>query len=210
MRVAFAERVSSRCIAGSPSRRPGNFSLSRQRKVTKRGALNRTRAPLAGNAHENNPTVHAHTRPAALSLLSLSPGSPITPLARLTRGCTPGSRETQTQRRSGDAPHAHPRWRHPSDAVFPDEPGVQPALTGVKGRCVAFVIGTAARAQRLASMRHVSGSFRAPLMVTSRWCAVQRLFFGDFLLAPQKKVTPPPGGTPGNRGASPFRQEATH
>jgi hypothetical protein len=28
-------------------------------------------------------------------------------------------------------------------------------------------------------------------------CAVQRLFFGDFLLAPQKKVTPPPGGTPG-------------
>jgi hypothetical protein len=29
------------------------------------------------------------------------------------------------------------------------------------------------------------------------WCAVQGLFFGDFLLAPQKKVTPPPGGTPG-------------
>ena len=29
-------------------------------------------------------------------------------------------------------------------------------------------------------------------------CAVQGLFFGDFLLAPQKKVTPLPGGTPGN------------
>ena len=25
----------------------------------------------------------------------------------------------------------------------------------------------------------------------------KRLFFGDFLLARQKKVTPPPGGTPG-------------
>jgi hypothetical protein len=32
----------------------------------------------------------------------------------------------------------------------------------------------------------------------SGWFAVQRLFFGDFLLAPQKKVTPLPGGTPGN------------
>jgi hypothetical protein len=28
-------------------------------------------------------------------------------------------------------------------------------------------------------------------------CAVQGLFFGDFLLAPQKKVTRPPGRIPG-------------
>jgi len=35
-------------------------------------------------------------------------------------------------------------------------------------------------------------------MAVPRSSAVQRLFFGDFLLAPQKKVTPPPGGTPGN------------
>jgi hypothetical protein len=34
-------------------------------------------------------------------------------------------------------------------------------------------------------------------LVTSHWYAVKGLFFGDFLLAPQKKVTPPPGGTPG-------------
>ena len=32
-----------------------------------------------------------------------------------------------------------------------DEPGVQPAFTCVKGRCMALVIGTAARAQRVAS-----------------------------------------------------------
>jgi hypothetical protein len=40
-------------------------------------------------------------------------------------------------------------------------------------------------------------------VAASRGRAVQRLFFGGFLLAPQKKtegfakVTPPPGGTPG-------------
>ena len=56
---------------------------------------------------------------------------------------------------------------------------------------------TAARAKRLASMRDTNGCFRAPLIAASGSCAVQGLFFGDFLLAPQKKVTPPPGGTPG-------------
>jgi hypothetical protein len=88
-------------------------------------------------------------------------------------------------------------WRRPSDEAFPVEPGVQPALTGVKGRWMAFVIGTAARAQRVASGRKANGRFRAPLMAASGSRAVQGLFFGDFLLAPQKKVTPPPGGTPG-------------
>ena len=55
-----------------------------------------------------------------------------------------------------------------------------------------------ARAQRLASGRYANGSFRALLMAASRSCAVQRLFFGDFLLAPQKKVTALPGAHPGN------------
>jgi hypothetical protein len=60
-----------------------------------------------------------------------------------------------------------------------------------------------ARAQRLASARNAIGRFRAPLIAASRRCAVQRLFFGDFLLAPQKKtegfakVTAPPGAHPG-------------
>jgi hypothetical protein len=76
-------------------------------------------------------------------------------------------------------------------------PGVQPALTGMKRRWMTLVTGTAARAQRLASVRRPASRFRALLVVASRWLAVQGLFFGDFLLAPQKKVTPPPGGTPG-------------
>ena len=87
--------------------------------------------------------------------------------------------------------------RRPSGAAFPDEPGVQPALTGVKGRSGGLVTRTAARAQRVASGRQASARSRAPLLAASRSCAVQGLFFGDFLLAPQKKVTPPPGGTPG-------------
>jgi lysophospholipase L1-like esterase len=52
-------------------------------------------------------------------------------------------------------------------------------------------------------VRNATGRFRAPLIAASRWCAVQRLFFGDFLLAPQKKtegfakVTALPGAHPG-------------
>jgi hypothetical protein len=87
---------------------------------------------------------------------------------------------------------------------------VQPALTGVKVRSAVLVTGTAARAQRLASARHDGERFRAPLLAASRWLAVQGLFFGDFLLAPQKKtegfgeakVTRPPGRTPGNAAMS--------
>ncbi|WP_214278539.1 hypothetical protein, partial [Escherichia coli] len=45
-----------------------------------------------------------------------------------------------------------------------------------------------ARAQRLASARSEAERFRAPLMASARWGAVERLFFGDFLLARQKKV----------------------
>jgi len=199
-RLASATSAAHRCIAGSPSRQPGNFLLRGQKKVTKEEALNRTPAPLARATPCNSRWVSGQTRPAALSLLSLSPASLIAPPARLTRGCTPCSREIQTQRRSGDAIVAqHPPVRRPSDAalVFPGEPGVQPALGGVKWRVMALVIRTAARAQRVASGRNEAERFRAQLLASSRSCAVQGLFFGDFLLAPQKKVTPPPGGTPG-------------
>ena len=63
---------------------------------------------------------------------------------------------------------------------------------------MVLATGTAARAKRVASAQSPRGCFRAPLMAAPRSCAVQGLFFGDFLLAPQKKVTPLPGGTPGN------------
>jgi hypothetical protein len=59
-------------------------------------------------------------------------------------------------------------------------------------------------------LRNAIERFRAPLLAASRWCAVQRLFFGDFLLAPQKKVTPPPGGTPGNLSMRRMQQRPRH
>jgi hypothetical protein len=201
MLVASAEIVSARCIAGSPARRRGNFLLRGQKKVTKEEALNRTPAPRARASPCNGRTICGKTRAAALSLLSLSPAPSTAPLARLTRGCTPCSRKNEMQRRSGDATTAQYRaGRRPRDAAFAfaGEPGVQPALSGVKVRAAVLFIGTAARAQRVASSRNACGCFRAPLMAEPRSCAVQGLFFGDFLLAPQKKVTPPPGGTPGN------------
>ena len=76
------------------------------------------------------------------------------------------------------------------------------ALTGMKVRSVVLVTGTAARAKRVASARDTSGCFRAIAFAQWRWCAVQRLFFGDFLLAQQKKVTRPPGRTPGTTAPS--------
>jgi len=179
-------QVGGECGAGSPPRRAGNFLLRGQKKVTKEEALNRTRAPHARTASCNSRSAAAQTRAAARSLLSLSPEPFIASAARLTRGCTPCSRKQPMRRRSGDAVF-----------VFPDEPGVQPALSGAKERWMALVIGTEARAQRVASARGAVSRFRAPLLASSRWLAVQGLFFGDFLLAPQKKVTPPPGGTPG-------------
>ena len=197
----MAESAHARCIAGSPARRRGNFLLRGQKKVTKEEALNRNPAPHAQAASCNSRTAAAQTRAAALSRLSLSPTSLIAPAACLTRGCTPCSPKHPTQRRSGAATQAqHPPGRRPSDAVFalPGEPGVQPALSGMKVRSIRLVIGTAARAQRLASMRNDGVRFRAPLMPSSRWLAVQRLSFGDFSLARQRKVTRPPGRTPGN------------
>jgi hypothetical protein len=109
-------RILATAHAGSPPRRAGNFSLLRQRKVTKREALNRTPASLAVSAHDNNHSLTGRRDP----LLSLSPASLIAASARLTRGCTPCSRGMRRQRRSGDATAAQPRWRHPSDAVFAD------------------------------------------------------------------------------------------
>ena len=207
--VVFSESAPARCIAGSPSRRPGNFLLRGQKKVTKEEALNRTRAPLALAAHCDSQSLCATKRPAALSLLSLSPAPLIATKGRLTRGCTPCSPENQMQRRSGDAIVANTSVASPQRRGIPDEPGVQPALGGVKGRAMALVTRTAARAQRVASGCQAGGRFRAPLQAASRSCAVQGLFFGDFLLAPQKKVTRLPGRTPGNASISSVRRKAT-
>ncbi len=214
------------CRAGSPPRRAGNFSLLRQRKVTKREALNRTPAPQARTASCNSQWHLTQMRTAALSRLTCDGPASSHSLPVRRAAARRAHQNSQRQRRSGDATartaftgfvgwgepsepqhRARPLSRRPSGAAFVDEPGVQPALSGVKVRRMALVIGTAARAQRVASGRNTIGRFRAPLLAASRSYAVQGLFFGDFLLAPQKKVTPPPGGTPGTTlGRKPERQ----
>jgi len=204
MMAAFG-RASLRLVdacrgAGSPPGRAGNFSLSRRRKVTKREALNRTRAPRSEGTAKNSLWQCTQMRTAALPRLTCdeSASSPHLPVRRAA-ACR-AHENSPIQRRSGDATVArHPPGRRPSDAVFAfaDEPGVQPALSGLKGRCMVLFTGTAARAKRVASSRNEDACFRAPVMAARRSCAVQRLFFGDFLLAPQKKVTRPPGRTPG-------------
>ena len=198
--VAFATSLPTRCsAAGIRPAMAGNFSLTRQRKVTKRGALNAIRTRAAARARDARIGPCPHATRCALAAVPITSAIHRTtrplnarPHAGLTRKPKPASLGRRDDR------HRHRPRRRPSDAVVPDKPGVQPALTVVKQRSVMLVTGTAARAQRVASGRHATGCFRAPLLVSWCWCAVQGLFFGDFLLAPQKKVTRPPGRTPGN------------
>jgi hypothetical protein len=175
--------------AGSPPRRAGNFSLTRQRKVTKRGALNAIRTRVGSSARFARSGWHPDANRCALAH-HLGRASAIKPSRRLSRGCTPtpGSRNTEQPRRSGGAVLISLAGEH----------GVQPRVERPIGAMDGARDKSDARAKRFASCRNDSGCFRAPLMAASCWCAVQRLFFGDFLLAPQKKVTPLPGGTPGN------------
>ena len=76
------------------------------------------------------------------------------------------------------------------------EPGVQPRVRRCTTAMSAGRDMSCARAQRLASSPVLAPVF-PPARRTWCSCAVQGLFFGDFLLAPQKKVTRPPGRTPG-------------
>ncbi len=76
------------------------------------------------------------------------------------------------------------------------EPGVQPRV----GRCdaggaPAVTCHVRERSGSLLPARRVA----VPRRSSCTWCscAVQGLFFGDFLLAPQKKVTALPGAHPG-------------
>mmetsp|Transcript_20810 Transcript_20810/g.79791 ORF Transcript_20810/g.79791 Transcript_20810/m.79791 type:complete len:336 (+) Transcript_20810:880-1887(+) len=204
------ERARARCIAGSPARRRGNFLLSCQKKVTKEEALNRTRAPHGPQRRVQQPAWHAHKRAAALSRLTCDEAQASPHPSAQRAAARRAQQNSRMQRRSGGAVEHHSLCRRPSDAVFvvSGEPGVQPALSGMKVRCLKLFTGTAARAQRLASARYGGGRFRAPLTAASRWCAVQRLSFGDFSLARQRKVTRPPGRTPGK--APSRRSAATH
>jgi hypothetical protein len=183
----FATVLSTRCsAAGIRPARAGNFSLTRQRKVTKRGALNaiRTRAAACARKLEIGPHPDA-SRCALAHHLSRAPA--IGP----SRQLTPAARRAHQEIQNSRVARATLHW-------FSDEPGVQPRVERSAGAMNPAPDKSCARAQRFASGRNAGGRSRAPLMAASRSCAVQGLFFGDFLLAPQKKVTRPPGRTPGN------------
>jgi hypothetical protein len=186
----LAEIAPHREIAGSPSRRPGNFLLRGQKKVTKEEALNRTpsrrREQPRARTQSGMPPIREPLR-SRLPLVQSPMHRTITPLnARLHAGARQPEHRTAAS------------LGRRCTRLLAGEPGVQPALSGVKGRWMLLFTGTAARAKRFASSRNARERVRAPLVAASYRYAVQRLFFGDFLLAPQKKVTPPPGGTPGN------------
>ena len=187
--VALAENLChSLHRAGSPPRRAGNFSLLRQRKVTKREALNRTsRETCEGRRAKTGARLLARSEPLRSRCCPCHEPERSTVHA-LHVGCTPNSR-VENKRRSGGASAV--------SRAFTGEPGVQPALTGGKVRWMVLVTGTAARAKRVASSHRQSFRSRARASAPARWHAVERLFFGDFLLAQQRKVTRPPGRTPG-------------
>ena len=115
----------ARCIAGSPSRRPGNFGetfgfLLRGQKTTKlrrsqshqrRGPEPHTGFTAPAAARENNRSVSAQTRPASLSLLSLWRAASIAP----SRHLTPAARRAHQQHEVSVARATHNDLRR---AVF--------------------------------------------------------------------------------------------
>ena len=132
--------------------------------------------------------VCAEARRCALAV-DLSPSGGLKPVRRPTRGCTPCSRAIRMQRRSGGAVL--------SFVLAPSGVGVQPRLSRREGALAGALHKSGARAQRLASGLRAC----APDQAGAQWLLNWRLFFGDFLLARQKKVTRPRGAD--SRGGAP-------
>jgi hypothetical protein len=173
--------------AGSPPRRAGNFSLLRQRKVTKREALTASRLwPAKDIARERPLTASPEANRSALAAVLVT-----------ARRHPSSVRLTSAARRTHESNTKRRRRRVVGCGALIGEPGVQPALNVVKARVLTLV--QSGRRERSGSLRrtHRATVFAREPHAPAQGCAVQRLFFGDFLLAQQKKVTPPPGGTPG-------------
>jgi hypothetical protein len=186
--AAFAESLSTLCTAaGIRPAMAGNFSLLRQRKVTKREAPTARRLwPANDIARELALGSSREANRCALAAVLV------------TAQKHPRSvRLTSAARRTHEWEDKRRRRRVQACGAFAGEPGVQPALNVVKARVLTLV--QSGRRERSGSLRrtHRATVFAREPHAPAQGCAVQRLFFGDFLLAQQKKVTPPPGGTPG-------------
>ena len=195
------ERARARCIAGSPARRRGNFLLRGQKKVTKEKALNRTPAPQARATPCNNQKAGGPMRAAALSRLTCDEAQASPHPSAQRAAARRAHQKTQ--------PHSAPPERRGCSVFRLPSAGVQPRVKRDTGPNFGARHKWWARAQRLASARNEPERFRAPLMASAGWGAVQRLSFGDFSLARQRKVTRPPGRTPGTALATHQQQRAT-
>ncbi len=206
----------SRLLAGMSPRRATYFSLLRQRKVGKRKAtpLSASLRFAAGDLRCSRGGGRPQTR------LRLRHASFLIP-ATLRCSAQPEGRESCTGRRCAWPGRA---WggcglgleldRIGSDRTGPDRTGVgvgvgvgpsaamarayscpldapSSAALGGQGPRM-FEPQASLRGPRLARAAQVARSFAAG---RSQWA---RLFFAHFLLAKQKKVSPPPGGHPGS------------
>ena len=176
----------------------GESLLWASKEVTKKDAP--TKPPLWGSLRCSNNEARAQlaslrsartvARSQFLKRASHAPGVPA------LLGGFEGGVSKQPQSPSARLRHRLGRGARAPLNCSTGEPGVQPRV----GRCDAggaplVTCHVRERSGSLLPTRRPAVARRSSCMWCS--CAVQGLFFGDFLLAPQKKVTPPPGGTPG-------------
>ena len=178
--VALAESLSTRCTAaGIRPARAGNFLLSRQKKVTKEEALNRTLLQACAEPRAKAPArILARGEPLRSRRCPYHRRHSFT-VTPPDAGCTPGSRMA-IQASLGRRVVAH--------GVFTGEPGVQPALTGPVARCLVLFTATAASAQRFASGHRPSVRSRARALATARWRAASASLLVTFLWQDREKL----------------------
>ena len=200
-----------RCFGLSPAlpglAPAGESLLWTSKEVTKKDAP--TKPPLRGALRCSNDEARAQLAPlrsartvARSQLLmraSLAPRR--SALLSGFEGGVPQSPSARLRHRLGQH---HSRVARATLHSSTGEPGVQPRV----GRCDAGITPLVTchvreRSGSLLPTRHSAVARRSSCTWCS--CAVQGLFFGDFLLAPQKKVTRPPGRNPGTaRGLNQF------
>jgi hypothetical protein len=140
------------CVACRvPARRPGNFHLRGQMKVTKAKALNAT--PLMRSARVGTPAQRA-----------------------TWRACGTSSPQRTGRRGPRKASPARIRW--------------------IQGQSGARPRRASRRFDRQRCVQVARRAGRAKREERAEWFCIQGLCFGDFHLAPQMKVTRPPGRDP--------------
>ena len=180
----------------------GELLLWPSKEVTKKDAP--TKPPLRGALCCSKPQarvqltslrcVRTVTRSQLLKRASHAPGVPAL-LGGFEGGVSKQPQSPSARLRRSLGQH-HTRGARAPLCSSTGEPGVQPRVGRCDAGCAPLVTcHVRERSGSLLPERRSAVARRSSC--TWCWCAVQGLFFGDFLLAPQKKVTRPPGRTPG-------------